>query len=83
MGERMKSILGAAVVGGIIAYIGTEYLLFPAMENAPSGEVMLSSPLDIIVYVIIAVVFLDVFVQKVSCGQVVYNSSAHGTGAAW
>ena len=25
----------------------------------------------------------DVFVQKVSCGQVVYNSSAHGTGAAW
>ena len=76
MGERMKSILGAAVVGGIVAYIGTEYLLFPAMENAPSGEVMLSSPLDIIVYVIIAVVFLDVFVQKVGNTMVTAMSFA-------
>ncbi len=76
MGERMKSILGAAVVGGIIAYIGTEYLLFPAMENASSGEVMLSSPLDVIVYVIIAVVFLDVFVQKVGNTMVTAMSFA-------
>ena len=76
MGERMKSILGAAVVGGVIAYIGTEYLLFRAMENAPSGEVMLSSPLDVIVYVIIAVVFLDVFVQKVGNTMVTAMSFA-------
>ena len=67
MGERMKSIVGAAVAGGVIAYLGTTYLFYPAMADNPSEgvEAILSSPLDIVVYVIIAVVFFDVFVQKV------------------
>ncbi len=65
MGERMKSIAGAAGVGGVIAYVGTTYLFYPALEATPSGEVLLSSPFDIIAYVIIAIVFFDVFVQKV------------------
>ena len=103
MGERMKSILGAAVVGGGIAYLGTELLFYPAMEAAeatlrdidvlalkslessgnsfigPDGSVafewakrtpILSSPWDLIVYMIIAVVFFDAFVQKVGNAMV-------------
>ena len=67
MGERMKSILGAAAVGGIIAYIGTEYLFYPAMVANPPDQVdaIVSSPWDIVLYVLILVVFFDVFVQKV------------------
>jgi hypothetical protein len=67
MGERMKSILGAAVAGGIIAYIGTEFLFYPAMEANPPDQVdaIVSSPWDIVLYVLILVVFFDVFVQKV------------------
>ena len=67
MGERMKSILGAAVVGGIIAYIGVEYLFYPAMEANPPAQVdaLIPSPWDMVLYVLILVVFLDVFVQIV------------------
>ena len=67
MGERMKSILGAAVAGGIIAYIGTEFLFYPAMAANPPDQVdaFVSSPWDIVLYVLILVVFFDVFVQKV------------------
>ena len=68
MGERMKSILGAAAVGGIIAYIGTEFLFFPAMEANPSEiftDALVPKPWDIVLYVLILVVFFDVFVQKV------------------
>jgi hypothetical protein len=67
MGERMKSILGAAAAGGIIAYIGTEFLFYPAMEaNQPDQvDAIVSSPWDIVLYVLILVVFFDVFVQKV------------------
>ena len=63
MGERMKSILGAAAVGGIVAYIGIEYLFYPAMAANPPDQVdaILSSPWDIVLYVLILVVFLDVF----------------------
>ena len=67
MGERMKSILGAAAVGGIVAYIGTEYLFYPAMAANPPDQVdaILSSPWDLVLYVLILVVFFDFFVQKV------------------
>jgi len=78
MGERMKSILGAAAVGGIVAYIGTEYLFYPAMAANPPDQVdaLLSSPWDIVLYVLILVVFLDVFVQKVGNTMVTAMSFA-------
>ena len=78
MGERMKSILGAAAVGGIVAYIGIEYLLYPAMAANPPDQVdaLLSSPWDIVLYVLILVVFLDVFVQKVGNTMVTAMSFA-------
>ena len=68
MGERMKSILGAAAAGGIIAYIGTEFLFYPAMEANPYEiftDALVPKPWDIVLYVLILVVFFDVFVQKV------------------
>ena len=78
MGERMKSILGAAAVGGIVAYIGIEYLFSPAMAANPPDQVdaLLSSPWDIVLYVLILVVFLDVFVQKVGNTMVTAMSFA-------
>ena len=78
MGERMKSILGAAAVGGIVAYIGIEYLFSPAMAANPPDQVdaILSSPWDIVLYVLILVVFLDVFVQKVGNTMVTAMSFA-------
>ena len=78
MGERMKSILGAAAVGGIIAYIGTEYLFYPAMVANPPDQVdaIVSSPWDIVLYVLILVVFFDVFVQKVGNTMVMAMSFA-------
>ena len=78
MGERMKSILGAAAVGGIVAYIGIEYLFSPAMAANPPDHVdaLLSSPWDIVLYVLILVVFLDVFVQKVGNTMVTAMSFA-------
>ena len=78
MGERMKSILGAAAAGGIIAYIGTEFLFFPAMEANPPDQVdaLVSSPWDIVLYVLILVVFFDVFVQKVGNTMVMAMSFA-------
>ena len=78
MGERMKSILGAAVVGGIIAYIGVEYMFYPAMEaNTPDQvDALIPSPWDIVLYVLILVVFLDVFVQKVGNTMVTAMSFA-------
>ena len=78
MGERMKSILGAAAVGGIVAYIGTEYLFYPAMAANPPGQVdaLVSSPWDIVLYVLILVVFFDVFVQKVGNTMVMAMSFA-------
>ena len=41
MTERIKSILGAAFVGGLIAYFGYNSLLVPALEASPSGEALL------------------------------------------
>ena len=78
MGERMKSILGAAVVGGIVAYIGTEYLFYPAMAANPPDQVdaFVSCPWDIVLYVLILVVFFDVFVQKVGNTMVMAMSFA-------
>ena len=78
MGERMKSLLGAAAVGGIGAYIGTEYLFYPAMAANPPDQVdaILSSPWDLVLYVLILVVFLDVFVQKVGNTMVTAMSFA-------
>ena len=78
MGERMKSILGAAAVGGIVAYIGIEYLFSPAMAANPPDQVdaLLSCPWDIVLYVLILVVFLDVFVQKVGNTMVTAMSFA-------
>ena len=78
MGERMKSILGAAAVGGIVAYIGTEHLFYPAMAANPPDQVdaILSSPWDLVLYVLILVVFLDVFVQKVGNTMVTAMSFA-------
>ena len=78
MGERMKSILGAAAVGGIVAYIGTEYLFYPAMAANPPDQVdaLVSSPWDIVLYVLILVVVFDVFVQKVGNTMVMAMSFA-------
>lgn len=64
MGERMRTILGTTAVATGIGYIGTIYVLFPAIAANPAEQALLSSPWDLIVYLLIAIIFFDVLVQK-------------------
>ena len=63
MGERMRTILGTTAVATGIGYIGTIYVLFPAIAANPAEQALLSSPWDLIVYLLIAIIF-DGLVQK-------------------
>ena len=65
MTERIKSILGAAFVGGLIAYFGYNSLLVPALEASPSGEALLGRPWDLVVYVVLVILIFDWAVQKI------------------
>ena len=65
MTERIKSILGAAFVGGLIAYFGYNSLLVPALETSPSGEALLGRPWDLVVYVVLLILIFDWAVQKI------------------
>ena len=62
MGERMRTILGTTAVATGIGYIGTIYVLFPAIAANPAEQALLSSPWDLIVYLLIAIIFFDVYV---------------------
>ena len=75
----MKSILGAAAVGGIIAYVGTEFLFYPAMAENPTTvfeDALFPKPWDMVLYVLILVIFFDAFVEKVGNTMVTAMSFA-------
>ena len=63
MGGRIKPIIGAAVTGAGIAYLGTQFIFDPAMP-APAFEPMLPIPASLAVFWIVMSLFFDWAVQK-------------------
>ena len=64
MSDRMKPIIGAALAGLAINYIGVTYLFAPALETS-QGTVLVPAPYSLIIGIAIMVLFFDTFVQKV------------------
>ena len=65
MGGRIKSIIGAALTGAVIAYLGTQFIFNPAMPE-PAFEPMLPIVASLAVFWIVMSLFFDWAVQKTS-----------------
>ena len=63
MGARIKPIIGAAVTGAGIAYLGTQFIFNPAMP-APAFEPLLPIFASLAVFWIVMSLFFDWAVQK-------------------
>ena len=63
MGARIKPIIGAALTGAVIAYLGTQFIFDPAMP-APAFEPMLPIVASLAVFWIVMSLFFDWAVQK-------------------
>ncbi len=63
MGVRIKPIMGAALTGAVIAYLGTQFIFNPAMPE-PAFEPMLPIVASLAVFWIVMSLFFDWAVQK-------------------
>ena len=63
MGVRIKPIIGAALTGAVIAYLGTQFIFNPAMPE-PAFEPMLPILASLAVFWIVMSLFFDWAVQK-------------------
>ena len=63
MGARIKPIIGAALTGAVIAYLGTQFIFNPAMP-APAFEPLLPIFASLAVFWIVMSLFFDWAVQK-------------------
>ncbi len=63
MGVRIKPIMGAALTGAVIAYLGTQFIFNPAMPE-PAFEPMLPILASLAVFWIVMSLFFDWAVQK-------------------
>jgi len=63
MGVRIKPIIGAALTGAVIAYLGTQFIFNPAMPE-PAFEPMLPIVASLAVFWIVMSLFFDWAVQK-------------------
>ena len=63
MGVRIKPIMGAALTGAVIAYLGTQFIFNPAMPE-PAFEPMLPIFASLAVFWIVMSLFFDWAVQK-------------------
>jgi len=63
MGARIKPIIGAALTGAVIAYLGTQFIFDPAMPE-PAFEPMLPIVASLAVFWIVMSLFFDWAVQK-------------------
>ena len=63
MGARIKPIIGAALTGAVIAYLGTQFIFDPAMPE-PAFEPMLPIIASLAVFWIVMSLFFDWAVQK-------------------
>ena len=63
MGGRIKPIIGAALTGAVIAYLGTQFIFDPAMPE-PAFEPMLPIVASLAVFWIVMSLFFDWAVQK-------------------
>jgi len=63
MGARIKPIIGAALTGAVIAYLGTQFIFNPAMPE-PAFEPMLPIVASLAVFWIVMSLFFDWAVQK-------------------
>ena len=63
MGVRIKPIMGAALTGAVIAYLGTQFIFNPAMP-APAFEPLLPIFASLAVFWIVMSLFFDWAVQK-------------------
>ena len=63
MGVRIKPIIGAALTGAVIAYLGTQFIFNPAMPE-PASEPMLPIVASLAVFWIVMSLFFDWAVQK-------------------
>ena len=63
MGGRIKPIIGAALTGAVIAYLGTQFIFDPAMPE-PAFEPMLPIIASLAVFWIVMSLFFDWAVQK-------------------
>ena len=63
MGVRIKPIIGAALTGAVIAYLGTQFIFNPAMPE-PAFEPMLPIAASLAVFWIVMSLFFDWAVQK-------------------
>ena len=63
MGARIKPIIGAALTGAVIAYLGTQFIFNPAMPE-PAFEPMLPILASLAVFWIVMSLFFDWAVQK-------------------
>ena len=63
MGARIKPIIGAALTGAVIAYLGTQFIFNPAMPE-PASEPMLPIVASTAVFWIVMSLFFDWAVQK-------------------
>jgi hypothetical protein len=63
MGVRIKPIIGAALTGAVIAYLGTQFIFNPAMPE-PAFEPMLPIFASLAVFWIVMSLFFDWAVQK-------------------
>ena len=63
MGGRIKSIIGAALTGAAISYLGTQFIFNPAMPE-PASEPMLPIVASTAVFWIVMSLFFDWAVQN-------------------
>ena len=63
MGGRIKPIIGAALTGAVIAYLGTQFIFNPAIPE-PASEPMLPIVASTAVFWIVMSLFFDWAVQK-------------------